>query len=251
MKKKKLIIVTLLLFVVLTGVFIFTSNSPGPGDLPENSAIKEEIESTLGGVKIDEIVDRQQVGDDHAFFPFITDDGQRGMSVWKVENRKWTIGASDNGGEPSLWKIDPQDPETFYIIYHLDPDDDVDKIDFYMKRERNYHVTGEHQSYVPQIMAKEEVDVSGGYGAQPAPKIWKELQNQLNTLAQPDNNGANGLFSSSHPNPHLQMLYVPYDDEGEFSRLEQTLGNQSFTNGEQMDLIIWMDPLELEEEQIQ
>ncbi|MFG6149921.1 hypothetical protein [Halobacillus sp. B23F22_1] len=242
MKKKKLIIGTLLLVVVLTAVIIFTFNSPGPGDLPENSAIKEEIESSLDGVRIEEIVDRQQVGDDHAFFPFLTDDGHRGMSVWKVENGKWTIGASDNGGEPSLWKIDPEDPDTFYIIYHLHPDDDVDKIDFYMKRERNYHVTGEHQSYVPQIMAKEEVEVSRDYGVQPVPEIWRKLYNQLGALTP--------TFSISNPNQQIQTSYVSYDDEGEHTRLEQTLGNQSFSNGEQTDFIIWMDPLELEEEQV-
>ncbi|WP_101845946.1 hypothetical protein [Halobacillus sp. Marseille-P3879] len=250
MKKKLLIGTLLLLVVLLTTVFILPFNITKPGDPPENSVLKKEIESSLP-VEVDQIIDRQQVSDNHAFFPFITEEGQRGMSVWKVENRKWTIGASDNGGEPTLWKIDPEDPDTFNMIYNLHPDDGVDKIDFYSKRDRNYHIAGEYQTYVPQIMSKEEVDLSRSYGVHPIPELWKELQHQQGALAQSNGNGRRGLSPINSTNNHIQTLYVPYDDEGEHIRLEQTAGDHSFSNGEQMDLIIWMDPLELEEEQIQ
>ncbi|MCP3029165.1 hypothetical protein [Halobacillus sp. A5] len=249
MKKKFIIGIPILLIIIICSFIFF--NQRIPENLPENSTLIDEIESTLDGRKVDKILDRQLVGERHAFFPYIGENGRRGISVWSVEKGKWTLGAVSNGGEPALWKIDQDNPDTFYFVWNLHPDDQVEQLEIFFERERNFNISGSQQRYIPQIFSKDEMENNKDYGVQAIPESWKELLEQQASLEQPQKTGPAAMFNHSESIQPLQLSYVPYNEEGEHIQLDEKGGQYSFYNGEQLDMIPWVDPSMLKEEQLQ
>ncbi|MBT2641315.1 hypothetical protein J7I80_03610 [Bacillus sp. ISL-41] len=140
---------------------------------------KEEIRYTLGnsnnGIHAAEIQDTIFLDDKHVFIPFITETESHGISFWEWRNHEWQLTSFSVGSMPQIWKIDSEDPETYYVIWNFHPENDLDYLTFYLMKDLGYSITeGKHQ-YSPGVQMDFRSEVGEqSYGYSQIPPEWQE-----------------------------------------------------------------------------
>lgn len=213
--KQKGLFVFILLLLLVAIVFVNQRMSAPDGFLSE-----EEVLSALslnGSEK--EIQDILQIDEQTYFVPFIANEHIYGSSVFKWVGGEWeTSGEAESTG-PLLVKGDTRP----YIVWHVDPEDEVTEWELYFIRTRNYSVShldnGNEQSfYSPHIQINESIETDEkNYGYAPVPSVMQELSEALQNT--PEASEYMSLIMS------LPLQWQALNAQGEVTDLEKTRGN--------------------------
>ena len=152
----------LIVVAVATGIIYYLYFTK-PEAFLEKQQIIDEINAFDHNVKINTIEDRVQLDDYNYFVPFITDDGQPGVSYYRWARAKWQLIKFEKS-ETVVWQLDDKDPSTKYIIWHY-PKDTVDYMELYLMKNRSYMISDNEHHYEPKIQLVEKIEGTGNYGA--------------------------------------------------------------------------------------
>lgn len=232
MNKRFLLGISAFIVLVITGVFyFFLTKEADP--LPESSVLAEKIGASDVNLTVEEILERHLIDKEHAYIPFKTEEGEYGVSLWVFDN-DWKAALIDEGGDPKIWRVDPSDPSTYYLVWNIHPDDDIEILDIYHKRERSYRITAGEHTYIPALQSKLEITVSGqSYGARSIPDVWTRILEQENKLQMKQT----GMHSATPSESYLQTRYLAYDHSGEPAKMEKTLNGDGYSTGLRVDII--------------
>lgn len=223
--KKKIYVSVIIAFVLFICWYYFS----GPVALPKEDDLIEEIKNAHR-VTPETIQDTIFINDRHVVVPFVSTNNHYGLSFWVWEKRKWRLTSVFTNGAPTLWELNSKDPSTYYFVWNIHPLDNVDSIDFYVLRERNYRGSGEKETYYPQIQMKKNVSLhEKSYGIIALPEEWISVIDSIQTV---DSYKKQDLFwSSIFHDPMIYYGWIPRNKEGNELPLEHTFNGSGFTGG--------------------
>ncbi|KIL51486.1 hypothetical protein KP77_09980 [Jeotgalibacillus alimentarius] len=213
--KQKGLIVFVLIIILAAIVFVNQRMSAPDGFLSE-----EEVLSALsltGPEK--EIQDILQIDEQTYFVPFIANENTYGSSVFKWIGGEWEKSGEAESTGPLLVKGDARP----YIVWHVDPEDDVTEWALYFIRTRNYSVShldnGNEQSfYSPHIQLSELIETGeNNYGYAPVPVVMQKLSDVMQNT--PEASEYMSLIMK------LPLQWQALNGQGEVTDLEKTRGN--------------------------
>lgn len=190
----------LLVFImILTGGMVYWFYFASPAAFPDKDKIKNILMDPHNGIDIAEIQDIIFLDDKHVYIPFTSKTESHGISLWEWKKHEWQLSSFSTGSMPFIWKIDPDNLATQYIIWNFHPDNNLDYLTFYLIKERGYSVTeGKHQ-YDPGIQMDFRVEVGKqSYGYAQIPTEWQEY-----TEAEKK------LMEEMKPNPFFTDFFPP------------------------------------------
>ncbi len=197
MNKRTLQFLSGLIVIIAAGLAYWFYLAP-PGGFPD----KEEVSGTMLGsypnIHIAEIQDIIFLDDEHVFAPFITKEEGHGISLWNWKQHEWQLEGYSIGSMPYIWKISPDEPSTYKLLWNFHPGNDLDYLTFYMVKERGYSISDGIHHYQPGIQMDFESDAeTKSYGYSSIPKEWQEFisadNKQMESLIQ------DTLFSNLYP----------------------------------------------------
>jgi hypothetical protein len=174
---KKYVMIFILGLIVIAAVYLFYFSQPKA--LPKNKDMLKKINSALldtGAIKVQE---KMFVDDRHVFVPFITKNNEYGKSFWEWDKYKWEVTGVLSGGQPSIWKIDKENPSSYQVVWNIHPDDHLNSMKLYLVRERNYHITGDIAIYQPGVQLEEKIDLEKSYGSMKLPSNWLSFMDSV------------------------------------------------------------------------
>lgn len=216
MKQKKLrvpIIIIAIFFIAAGSIYYFQ-----PREFLTEDVLKERINNHYYSVDSPEIQDIVFVGKKHVFVPFIS-NGQHGTSYWVWRGGKWDLGAISTIQSPRVWKLDPNDPSSYVILWNMDPDDEMITFDLILYNERYYTVSDNVHHYTPRVQLHQTVKVdseANSYGVMPLPENWLAFLDaylKVENAKQPSSSFMFDFF----PQKHATFAWIPYDVNGEVS----------------------------------
>ncbi|WP_407408437.1 hypothetical protein, partial [Peribacillus sp.] len=97
------------------------------------------------------------------------------MSFWVWKDKKWRAASVDNGGEPKAWNGEGDS----FFMWNLNPKDEVSEIKAFMKKDRNFSVSGDEATYEPGLEMMHSITVEDkSYGVEKYPDSWRTLMDQ-------------------------------------------------------------------------
>ncbi|MDX8344652.1 hypothetical protein [Rossellomorea sp. YZS02] len=179
--------------------------------LPKEEEILAQINAGLSDAEAVEIQDLLKLDTGHGVAPFLTAGGGYGVSYWERHLTGWKVIHVRTDGEPRIWMLDPGDPSSFHITWNMNPDRDIETLQYYYIRERGYSSSGTEEHYVPGIQMKVEASIKGkSYGAMKIPDDW----GQALTLSDGSEPPGNSIWESFNPGIHSTFGWIPLDKEG-------------------------------------
>lgn len=244
MNKKKGLWIGLGALVIVVIVIVYRWYVADPASFPEEKMVVASINQVSSEIEVSEIQDVMEVSERKRFVPFITEQNNYGKSLWVWRQNKWQLENIELSGEPKLWKVDVGDPSTYHYIWNINPEDSTEEIEFYLIRQRNYHITnGVDETYQPRIQMKEVVTLENKrYGVLSMPDGWSAFMQSLEDT-QPQ---SNALFSSFFHNPFVRFGWRPVNARGEYSRPDKSMNGSSFGGEETWEFLMPVDSRDIE-----
>ncbi|WP_442598111.1 hypothetical protein [Neobacillus sp. D3-1R] len=223
-----------LLFLIAVGIFLlfivywFYFSKPTP--LPSNEQIVEEINSVFPEAAANFIQDTITVEERYVLVPYISNKGEYGLSYWAWKKHNWIVESIDTRGEPKVWKIDRNDPSSFHLVWNIHPKDHLGSIDFYLIRDRGYHITNGNEYYYPRIQMEKKVSFQEkSYGLMQLPEDWVtfiKTSAKVESAKQP-----NFLSHNFFPDQNMFFGWIPYDQTNKEVFPEGSVNSNSYSNG--------------------
>ncbi|QDP41989.1 hypothetical protein [Radiobacillus deserti] len=212
----------LLLSLILGGIIILALGYyfRPPGDFPSKQDILNQVPEAK---TIQDII---FLDDKHVYVPFVTNNNGRGFALWVWRNG-WNVISEGDTGEPRIWQVDPNNPDSYFILYNIHPADNIKSIKLYLLRGSYYSVSyGEH-TYTPSIKKHVSQDVSEDtYGAIKLPNDWKQLLEGYSRISKQEKQQL--IYFSG---PTLHFAWNAANEQGEEVKPEGTFGTGSSTTG--------------------
>jgi hypothetical protein len=243
MKKKRNLLFLLLGIAGLVYLIFFIK----PASLPSDQSLMKEISSIFPEASPSSLQDKIYVDQKHVFVPFISEgNNKHGMSYWEWKHYHWRVNSIDLSGEPKLWKINRKDPGTFHIVWNIHPEDQVNFIDFYLIRDRNYQISDGVERYIPKVQLENRVVLEGkSYGVLKMPRDWLSFMKPYIDVESA--NQVDPLFNDILPAYNMFIGWIPYDRLNQEKFPEQSVNGSSFSNGDSdIDFIRILNRVELE-----
>lgn len=178
MMNKKLALIVFSILILFAAVYLLYYSKPA--ELPAKDELLQKINSTLLHIGATKVQDTIYVDDTHVFVPFITKKNEYGKSFWTWNKYKWEVTSIQSGGQPSIWKIDKNDPSSYQVVWNIHPDDKLDSMNLYLMRERNYHITGDIHVYQPSVQMVQKVNITNRlFGLMDLPKDWENFLDSI------------------------------------------------------------------------
>jgi hypothetical protein len=229
--KMKAIVLTAAVLLLMAGSlliywFYFTTPEPLPGEKQMVKAINGLLPEARAG-EIQKVI---KIDGKHAAAPFISKEGIYGVSTWVWDRHKWKLGTVRTKGEPKIWKINPKDPSTYRIVWNIDPSEkNVDTLNFYYKRDRNYSISGTRHEYIPSIQMKKDVSFGDHpYGVMKLPHDWIAVMGEMT-----DDASDNGVLPLEGVMRQVSsgIGWIPLDESGKESFPESAVNGSSYHTG--------------------
>lgn len=202
-----------------------------PKPFPSNEDIVREMNRTYeeAGAKV--ILDRLFVDEHHVVVPYISTNEDYGLSYWGWRNHKWQVLTIDTKGEPKVWKVKGNDPSSFAIVWNVDPNDQLQEIQYYLIRNRNYGMTNGVEHYFPKVQMKKEISLKEkSYGVLQLPEDWALV---LNSVLIEEGVGQSSLFFNNiFPLQNAYFGWIPYDQTGKEAFPEQSVNGNTYVVGD-------------------
>lgn len=249
MLNKKIVTFGIAVVIVLaTATSFYGSNFSKPASFPEKGQLIEKMNKIFPTATVKSIQDIVQVDQKHMFVPFLSEEGRYGVSYWGWNKHKWKVLHIDNAGEPRLWKINSNDPSTYYMVWNIHPDDKVDYMKFYFIRNRGFQGSDGVETYSPRIQLEKKVTLKEKtYAVIPLPREWSAIISSLQQAGNPNISDVifNSVFSN---NNDLFFGYIPFDKTDKAAGIMNSVNGSGYTNGDiNLDYIRILDPFEIEE----
>lgn len=244
-KKKWWLVVggsVLLLLVVLVYWFYFSKPAAFPGD----DRLITEINAHYPEGKVEVIQDSIMLDEHHAYVPFITEEGNYGMSFWGWEKHKWSVSTITTSGNPHIWKVNEMDTSTYHFVWNIGFEESFQHINFFLLRERSFQVTGSVENYSPKVQMAKRVEISNkSYGVVKIPAEWVSVMDtysELVSFKEPS------LFSEPFFYDHLSFFaWNTYDAKGNVTYVGLQSGGGTFHYGqERIEFLRFLDEMEME-----
>ncbi|MBA2176575.1 hypothetical protein H0266_16935 [Halobacillus locisalis] len=244
MNKKKRLWFGFGAFVIAATVFVYWWFFSSPSSFPKQAEAVEGINQVFADAHASQIQDVIEVSERKRFVPFITDYANYGVSLWVWSRNEWKARNISMVGDPMLWKVEEGDPSSYHVFWNIHPDDAVEEIDFYLMRERGYHITNSvNETYQPGVQMKKSVTVADqSYGVLPLPEGWSHLMESFRNINQ--DNG--GLFSSMSHHPYVRFGWRPLNSEEENIFPSKSVNGSSYSGGERLEHMILINPSDIE-----
>lgn len=228
MRKKQKIFFPLLLLAVLAIGFLYWFYFAQPGPFLEDKQLIQEMNELNNRAKVSTIQDKIFADEAHVFVPFITEGHFYGAGYWVWRHHKWQIASVDVKESPRIWRVNEQNPSNQYMVWYFDPDDQVNKINFYLLRDRNFHISMGKATYTPNIQMKTSVTLKNKpYGIMKIPSDWSTI---ITSTQNKNTAGQNFLFSFSTP-PSIHIGWMPLDEDGKETFPRKSLNGSSYSTG--------------------
>ncbi|MEG9294850.1 hypothetical protein V6B33_00175 [Mangrovibacillus sp. Mu-81] len=221
--KKKAIIAGAVLLLLGGSLAIYWFYFSEPNALPGQDQMITEINGLLPEADAWEIQETIMVDNEHAVAPFTSKDGIYGVSSWVWKHHEWKLGSVRTNGEPKIWKVDPDDPATYRIVWNIDPaEESLDTLNFFFVRERYWSVSGDRHQYDPSIQLKKEVSFrEHPYGVMKLPDDWTAVVES----------GAEGNPREVVHRSYPGFQWIPLDENGEETFLDSAVNGSSYHTG--------------------
>lgn len=233
MRKRHNLWIWISLISVLFAVFLWWNYSP-PAAFPDNRELLKEMNSSLEEYGARDKVDRIQkvihADSRHVAVPFVSEDGDYGMSFWIWVKRKWEMTSLESSGEPRMWMIDYADPSSYFLTWNIDPESAAEKLTAHMIRRRDYGVADYKHYYFPRIQLSNEITLAKeSFGAMPLPATWQEV---LNSSIQLEDIGTSPWFNSySSQAMQFEFVWNVLDDKGKSVSQEVLFESSNYSYG--------------------
>ncbi|ADC51587.1 hypothetical protein BpOF4_17730 [Alkalihalophilus pseudofirmus OF4] len=228
MKKKVWISLSGIITMVIVASVYYNYFS-NPSEFLSEGELIDIINEPQYGFDSLEILDTIYLDDKHVFVPFAQDQIY-GTSFWKWEKRNWEMKGFNTRADPYLWQLDPNDPNTFYVTWNLDPANDLSQIDLYLINRRGFRSSNYYQTntYTPGVQLRHQIETNldeASYGVERLPKEWITF---LETYLEVEGAKSTDDFFSTHF--HVSSLsygWIPRDHNGLLKDLNITNGYSS------------------------
>ncbi|MDT8860229.1 hypothetical protein N0O92_08280 [Alkalihalobacillus sp. MEB130] len=220
MKQNKIwILATIAIILVLVVSLYFYFHSK-PSEFINESELIKVINTQYYDADVLDSVEIQEVvflGETHVFVPFVSNDNY-GTSYWVWRNRSWELGGINTIQQPYVWKVEPEDPSTYVVVWNIDPEQEMKEFDIYLLNRRGYSVSNDVHHYTPRVQLNVTVSFEtkeNSYGVMSLPDEWKTFLDsyvKVEQSKQPDS----FMFDFIHPS-NVYFAWMPYDERGELS----------------------------------
>jgi len=245
-KKKKIIIlfIVLLIFPVILLVNYFIPHKPKA--FLSNIEIKKEVMEQYPEYDVDKIQDHVFIDQKHVFVPFLTKGNDYGIINWSWNNNDWEIAwIEKNMFDPQLWKIESNHSFKYYLLWNINPSSQIQKINFYLTRGRQFSAVNGVSKYEPKIQMKFEKKLNErSYSVLELPKKWQRVMNDETFLIS--QNQPDLVFSSFTPPSSFIVKYLPLDKNNKTKMPDNA--NGSGNGGNQIDFTQLVDEKALDVE---
>lgn len=199
-----------------------------PESFPINEQLIDEINQLFPTAAPTTIQDAIYLDERHVFVPFISKENEYGVSYWAWEEHKWKVLEIDTTGEPRLWMINESNPSSYYLVWNIHPEDQVDYLKFYLVRDRGFR--GVDNLYTPRVQVEKKVSLQGkSYGVLRSPDEWVSIMKPLQKLEsdrRPD------VFLALLPQQaNLFFSYTPYNEAGQEAISQRSVNSHGYVNG--------------------
>ncbi|MDW0113277.1 hypothetical protein QT711_08755 [Sporosarcina saromensis] len=216
--------------VVSFALVIYLVYFSKPGVLPNEKQMVELIQKDVPRVGIKTVQDTLTLDERHVVVPFITNKDEYWLSYWEWKRNKWTVLAADTGNEPKLWKIDKNDPSSYWFVWNFRPENDATSLSFYLLNQRRYGQSNGEEYYYPQVQLEESVVLTTSpFGVMQIPKEWQQHHTELQRI-QPKSHTPM-YYPFSNIGYELNLGWIAYDEAHEEIFLSNgSSGNTSYIN---------------------
>lgn len=229
MNKRLFIFPLLAVVIVASSILAYWYYFSKPTEFPKSDQLLGKIHRVFPEASPKVIQDSIAIDERHRFVPFISKEGKYGVSYWQWEYHKWKVVSIETTGEVHVWKIDNNDPSTFYFLWNFHPDDQVNQLKFYMIRDRGYHGANRQLWYEPRIQMEKKVEQKKSYGVLKMPAEWAS---SMSSFSQAGPMEQTGLFSNGILfNAGMYFGYIPYEQSGKVARTMNSANGSGFQNG--------------------
>jgi hypothetical protein len=241
-KQKKSLLIAGILFIAV-GFIVYWFYPSKANSFLSDEEMMNEINPHFSNVKISEVQDKVFLDDNHVFVPYITTEGDYAISYWVYEKHQWTNEYTGTMGSPLHVRIDSSQS---YFLWNFNPEDKLNILDFYLIKDRNFHVSDGVQSYEPRIQINLPVQVSKeqySYSAMKVPEEWTQLiseHEQLIKAQLPD-----PFFGDMFIPPSLHFGWIAYDEKGKITYPGPDSGS-GYGGGNLSEIVHYLDPMLLE-----
>ncbi|TVX92481.1 hypothetical protein [Paenibacillus agilis] len=218
----------LLAFIFSCIWFIWLPLHPGP--LPSRQTMLDAIHDNFIGIEASQIADVIPLDDRHVYVPYISKGGSYGQSFWKWDRYQWKIGAIQEKGTPYIWKLDGNLSSQF-IVYHLDPRDEVGMMKVHLIRDRYYQSSEYSQRYTPRAQMAISIPIEERlYGAIPLPSDWIRMMEEEVRIS--GSGQSSDLFGWMSASSQTRIGWNSYDRQGKETFTEHSVNGSGYGNGE-------------------
>lgn len=220
-KMKKIILV--MVIVLIVGVLLIIRIPRAPEPFLTDQQVINRILSFFPESEPKVIQDVLYLDDTHVFVPFINESKEYGMSFWVWKNNKWRAASVDIGGEPQAWN----GKEDSFIMWNIDPRDEVSEIRFFMRNQRSYSVSDDVATYQPGVEMMHSVKLQQqSYGVEKYPERWRLLMDK-----DVERNHVSIFQDFLGDSQTLQVANGFYGKDGKEVFLEYTTNGNGYTTG--------------------
>ncbi|PLS10365.1 hypothetical protein [Neobacillus cucumis] len=245
MKLKGPFISLLAIAAVLSTLLIYWFYFSPPKSFPTKSQLIKEINHSTPRASVKIIQDTVHIDKGHVFVPYISKDGQYGVSFWVWERHKWEMESLSTNGSPRIWKIDRNNPASYYILWNLHPDDGVKDMDFYLIRERGYQGINGRMTYIPKIQMETKIALKKkSYGMMLMPDEWDAVMGSL--IKGEKAKAPWSVFDSLTSNYQVYFGWIPYDQKDKVTVVKNSITGEGYTSGANIDESRILSPSEIE-----
>ncbi len=235
MQKKRAWAFTLLGIMILSSAMMYRFYFSNPKPFPSNKQAAAKINHTLLNANANVIQDTVDVDKKHKVVPFISEDGNYGLSYWEWKKRKWRIVSVNTGGSPHIWKVKSDDPSTYRLIWNLHPGDQLSYMKFYFVRDRGFFGHDGMVTYDPKIQMEKKIPLQAkSYGVMKLPNEWVEIMNSAIKMGAAKDPGQ--FFHFQPVNYQFYFGWNPYNKEDKVVYSDSSIGG-GFTSGAEIDYV--------------
>jgi len=214
MTKKK--IWSLGFFIILLSIIVYWFYFSRPTSFPTNQQLIEEMNRIFPKATASIIQDTIPIDEHHVLVPFISNNEYYGLSYWVWKNHKWQVASIDTKGEPMLWKLNRNDPSSFYFVWNIDPKDQLSSIHFYLIRDRGYRIAEGIERYYPRVQMEKRVPIQEkSYGLMQLSDEWVTFMNAYKQF----------------PEQNMFFGWIPYDQTNNETFPGSSVNGTSYVNG--------------------
>lgn len=245
-KKKKLLLLSFLVLIFSTCSLGYWFYFSPPGEFPSKQEAIDAMMDTFPEADIKEIQDVIFLDPKHVYVPFITNDEGYGSSFWEWKLHEWKFFSIDTGTTPRIWRIDPDNPASNFIIWNFHPDNQLKNLTFYLMKERGYSISDGKESYQPQVEMNFQANLENKpyYGYIKIPKAWQDYILAENGLI--DSNSPDSLFSDWFIPPHYYFGWRSIAEDGSEDYPPYPKNNNGFGTGDYLiEYLRYIDKEEL------